>query len=87
MEEKMQMAIDKANKKFVEEGCCFQAEPMLTTDRLATICIDFGDWKHEHGYADYVMSENGFKKIKEKVTEEDGSDCYSAIHTYYFCES
>jgi hypothetical protein len=52
------------------------------------ICIDitWGDWKHEHGHADYIMRNNGFEKVGEQITEEDGSDCYSSIHYYLFIE-
>lgn len=49
---------------------------------IIRINIEWGDWKHEHGYCDYVMEQMGYKKIKEIVTEEDGSDCYSAVHSY-----
>ena len=44
--------------------------------------ISWGDWKHAHWRTDYLMEELGFQKIKVDVTEEDGSDCYSAIHYY-----
>jgi len=47
-----------------------------------SILIEWGDWKHEHGYLRYLMQKNGFTETDEKVTEEDGSDCYSAIHTF-----
>ena len=46
--------------------------------------INHGDWKHEHWRADYLVSTIGGAKISEKVTEEDGSDCYSSIHYYVF---
>lgn len=44
--------------------------------------IDWGDWKHEHRYLDVVMSELGYTLIGVEITEEDGSDCYSADHYY-----
>ena len=46
-----------------------------------SILIEWGNWKHEHGYLRYLMQQNGFTETDENVTEEDGSDCYSAIHT------
>lgn len=47
--------------------------------------IDHGDWKHEHGRADYlVKNELGGIHIGNEVTWEDGSDCYSALHRYFF---
>lgn len=47
-----------------------------------SVMIEWGDWKHEHGYLRYLMQKNGFTETNENVTEEDGSDCYSAIHTF-----
>ena len=50
---------------------------------LIAVQIDWGDWKHDHGRCDYLLHKNlGLFKTKEKVTEEDGSDCYSSIHYY-----
>ena len=51
-----------------------------------TICVEinWGDWKHEHGASHIIMSELGAFRIDEEVTEEDGSDCYSAICRYAF---
>ena len=55
-----------------------------TEDKIA-IEICWGDWKHEHLRLDYLMEENfDLKRIESIATEEDGSDCYSAIHYYYF---
>lgn len=47
-----------------------------------SVLIEWGDWKHEHAYLRYLMQQNGFTETDENVTEEDGSDCYSAIHTF-----
>lgn len=44
--------------------------------------VSWGDWKHSHGYLDYLMKEKGFFMVREDVTEEDGSDCYSSNHIY-----
>ena len=46
------------------------------------ISILWGDWKHEHAYCDYVMSQLGYKLTDEKITEENGGDCYSSKHFY-----
>ena len=51
--------------------------------------IDWGDWKHDHLRATYLV-EDFFNKKKEvlkvvgaeNITEENGSDCYSATHMY-----
>ena len=44
--------------------------------------ISWGDWKHDHAYCDHLMKQKGYVCTDEQVTEEDGSDTYSAIHFY-----
>lgn len=51
-------------------------------DNAVYVSIHWGDWKHEHLWARDLMSYLGYVKVGEVVTEEDGSDCYSAEHTY-----
>ena len=60
---------------------------------LDEICIDihWGDWKHDHLRTKWIVAdvftELGLADkytITEDVTEEDGSDTYSAIHTIRF---
>ncbi len=51
---------------------------------FANIEIDWGDWKHDHAYIDYLMKKNGFLPIGERITDEDGSDAYSSVHIYLY---
>lgn len=60
---------------------------------LDGICIEinWGDWKHNHLCTKWIVEEvldmlgfSGHYTITEDVTEEDGSDTYSAIHTIRF---
>lgn len=44
--------------------------------------ISWGDWKHEHLWAKTLMRYLGYGELGCKVTEEDGSDCYSADHYF-----
>lgn len=44
--------------------------------------IPWGDWKHDHQRADYLMKQKGYVLEREEVTEEDGSDTYSAMRYY-----
>lgn len=44
--------------------------------------IEWGDWKHEHGWCVTLMGYLGYVQDDEQVTEEDGSDCYSARHYF-----
>ena len=54
-----------------------------TNDNNVEITVEFGDWKHDHGFIDHLMRENGFDKIGEDVTFDDGTDAYSSIHYYH----
>lgn len=45
--------------------------------------VERGDWKHEHARLDLLMDANfNVRARTQEVTEEDGSDTYSAIHKY-----
>ena len=44
--------------------------------------IEWGDWKHDHKYLEYLMGELDYILVDEKITNADGSDCYSADHYY-----
>lgn len=54
--------------------------------KMIGVEVIWGDWKHEHGRLDWLIGENfsNLRSIHTTTTEEDGSDCYSAIHYYYF---
>lgn len=66
----------------------FYHEAYIYNDALY-IEINWGDWKHDHLRATYLV-EDFFSKKKEilkvvgaeRITEENGSDCYSATHMY-----
>ena len=52
-------------------------------DDTVDILITWGDWKHDHLCCSYVMEDIlGCEDRGYYITEEDGSDCYSANHTY-----
>ena len=46
------------------------------------VSIEWGDWRHSHLWAKTLMEYLGYVKVGEVVTEEDGSDCYSAEHYF-----
>lgn len=54
--------------------------------RMIAVEVRWGDWKHEHARLDWLMKENfsDLRSIHEVTTEDNGSDCYSAVHYYYF---
>ena len=53
-----------------------------TSGNEIAVHIDWGDWKHQHGWTRDLMEYLGYIKTEEDVTEEDGSDTYSATHIY-----
>ena len=79
--QQLQQALDKVNETFRENDSDLYAEYSISQD-IVYINIEWGDWKHEHCYADYVMESNGFTKIGEELIMEDGEDCYSSTHYY-----
>ena len=48
--------------------------------------IQWGDWKHSHLRLKWLVKEKfpDMRGVETEVTEEDGSDCYSAIHRFCF---
>lgn len=44
--------------------------------------IDWGDWRHQHLWTRDLMGYLGYGELGCQVTEEDGSDCYSAVHYF-----
>ena len=42
-----------------------------------------GDWKHFHIWLRLLMEYLGYQQVGEEVTDEDGSDWYGSIHTFY----
>ena len=46
------------------------------------ITIEWGDWKHDHRFLQYLMANLNFTLDKREITDSDDSDCFSA--TYYY---
>ena len=55
-------------------------------ENMIAVEITWGDWKHDHLRLEWLVRENmpEVKYINSYTTEDDGSDCYSAIHRFYF---
>ena len=50
------------------------------------VSIHWGDWKHEHLRAKWLIENANLGHfIRSETTEEDGSDCYSADHYFVYC--
>lgn len=58
------------------------AEVYCQTDDIVVVNIDWGDYKHDHMWCQDLMGYLGYKRVSFDVTDEDGSDCFSAEHTY-----
>ena len=65
---------------FKEMNVCY--ESTIIDEKTVGISVEWGDWKHDHLYLKYRMEQIGFIQVSEDLTEEDGSDCYSAYHIY-----
>lgn len=80
---KIYKIIDKVNKVLEEHRIYAD---VYHTGLPGTVCVEInrGDWKHEHLRAKWLVTEMGGSYISENVTFEDGTDCYSAIHTFRF---
>ena len=57
-------------------------EVNIERNGVVAILVEWGDWKHQHTYLRTIMASIGYTEIDEVVTEEDGSDCYSAMHYF-----
>ena len=79
--ERINAAIETARKVLAASGVCAEVYAHST---LPLVCVEisWGDWKHDHLRADWVLGKEGMTCIGETITEEDGSDTYSAIHNY-----
>lgn len=53
-----------------------------SSDKEVYVYIYWGDWKHDHAWCQELMRYLGYKRVSFDVTDEDGSDCFSAEHTY-----
>ena len=67
------------------ENAGIYANVYSTTRNSIAVDIEWGDWKHDHLACKYIIK-NHFPEceIFDKVTEEDGSDTYSATHLVVF---
>ena len=54
------------------------------SDGTIDVSVEWGDWKHDHLFLSHIMRENNYFEVNESVTEEDGSDAYSSIHTFKY---
>lgn len=65
-----------------ENICC---DVWDENEHIVAVKIDRGDWKHDHLRLKLLVKEQ-LQSIScvSEVTQEDGSDCFSAIHRFVF---
>lgn len=75
----------KKIEKIIEENHIF-GEIVQDWDNVVAVEIYWGDWKHEHlRFKLLVLEQLGnVKNYSQVTTEENGSDCYSAVHRFHF---
>lgn len=69
-------------QKYLNENDLYYTD-LYETENTFVILIEWGDWKHEHLYLNHLMNKLGLKYKNCVVTDENGSDCYSAEYEYY----
>ena len=75
--------VEEAIEILVTRGASGEVYDAIYNGRPAiAVEIEWGDWKHDHIFVDNILERNGFVHIANEVTNEDGSDCYSAIHYF-----
>lgn len=83
----MMLKTEKELREFLESNKLYYM--VYTEDDSYVIDVEWGDWKHDHGHLGWLVT-NWFEaqgrvvSHKSQTTEQDGSDCYSALH--YFKE-
>ena len=76
------MMIEKVERMLFDEHISAYVDTCGSLPVL-TVKIDWGDWKHDHLRAKYLITKNfPLEHFNSETTEEDGSDCYSAIHYF-----
>lgn len=77
---KLRKISEYLNKRLQKAG--LYPEINILNEKEISILIEWGDWKHEHGTLSYIMKEEGYRETNKVITEENGSDYYSAIHYF-----
>ena len=81
------LSVEEENKladdieKYLTDNQLYPVD-VFAADTRVMVELHWGDWKHDHLRCDSLMKAKGYGLVEEEVTEEDGSDCYSAIRHY-----
>ena len=75
---------DEQLSRFLNDNGCYNDCVYTNSEGVTSVEISWGDWKHEHLWCDNLMGYIGYETYcEQEVTEENGSDCYSAIHYFH----
>lgn len=82
--EKLDELAEEFNETLKDKCVCWWVNAL---DEETLECeIYWGDWKHDHLYFEYLIKEFlkskgiGIRNMTDVVTEENQTDCYSAVH-------
>lgn len=71
-------------KRIFKENGVYYDWDICPTDGTITINVEWGDWKHDHLFLQYIMRQNNYRVVSRVVTEEDDTDCYSAEYEFKY---
>ena len=74
--------IEKKVDEYLQNNQPGMWEVYVENNGVVVVDIRWGDWKHHHLRCKWLMQEIGYEEVSSFVTEEDGSDCYSATHYF-----
>jgi len=78
---RMEMAVE-AERTLQKYGVYGDVEALMYGSKDFVVEIHWGDWKHEHKRCDWILGGMGYNLVSVDVTEDNGSDCYSALRYY-----
>ena len=77
---------EKVQKLLDSDNLNADVWPSNTGLPACIVSIRWGDWKHDHGRMRWLCQEHGGYVMSQVVTEENGSDCYSAKYRVVFID-
>ena len=80
---KAEALMDSAKEEFKKYNTRY--DMTAGVDGSVKVYVNWGDWKHDHMLIEQVFKGLGARSLWTDITEEDGSDCYSAVHCFIKC--
>lgn len=73
---------DQQISRYLSDNECYVDGVYTNGLKVTEVEITWGDWKHEHLWCRDLMGYLGYIEMGNRVTDENGSDCYSALHYF-----